>query len=626
MATTENRNIVYLNKNFSDFRTNLIEFARTYFPQTYNDFTPASPGMMFMEMSAYIGDVMTFYLDNQIQENFIQYARQRNNVYALAYMLGYFPKATGVSTVDVDIYQQVPSILSGSTYIPDYNYTLRILENTSIASTTVPSSPSFLLQDAVDFSFSSSLDPTEVSIYQTTGNSVDYYLLKKSRPAVSAQINTTTFSFGAPQRYPTVEILDSNIIGILDITDSEGNKWYEVPYLGQEMVYDTIKNTNVNDPNFYTDEGDTPYLLRLKKIQRRFITRFISDKVLQIQFGAGTTPANNDEEITPNPDNVGLGLPYKRSLLSTAFSPANFLYTDTYGIAPYNTTLTVRYLVGGGLQSNINGGILNKINTTSNVKFNYPNLNANLSTFVFNSLTITNPKAASGGGAGDTIDEIKQKSLVNFTTQLRSVTQDDYLIRALSLPSDYGSVAKAYIEPEKISNLLPGETPSVLDLYILAYDVNKDLVTASEALKHNLKTYLSQYRIINDSIRIKDAFVINIGINFDLIILPQYNNNEVITQCILSLQNYFKIDNWQINQPIILRDLYILLDKIEGVQTVKSISISNKNSSNSTSDYSVYSYDISGATRNGIVYPSLDPMIFEVKFPELDIKGRVVPL
>ena len=621
---TENRDIKYLNKDFGELRSALIDFAKTYFPTTYNDFTPSSPGMMFMEMSAYVGDVMSFYLDNQIQENFIQFARQQNNLYTLAYMLGYRPKVTGAATTTIDVYQQVPSLLSGSTYIPDFNYALQVKENTSIISNLVGST-NFLIQDPIDFAFSSSTDPTQTTIYSLNGNVPEFFLLKKTRQAISANIQTTTFTFGAPERFTTIEINDSNIIEILDIVDSDGNEWYEVPYLAQETIFDTVKNTNPNDPNFSSDNGEVPYLLQLKKVPRRFTTRFTTSTNLQIQFGAGTNTQNNTEEIIPNPDNVGLGLPYKKSKLTTAFAPANFLYTSTYGISPSNTTLTVRYTTGGGVTSNVPASSLTSIsNLTSQVKFQNSNLDPVLAQTVFDSVAVNNPIAATGGQDGDTNDEIRFNSMATFATQLRSVTQDDYLVRALSLPSQYGTIAKAYIEPEKISNLLPGQTPSVLDLYILAFDNNKHLKTASTALKQNLSTYLSQYRVINDAINIKDAFIINIGVEFDLIILPNYNNNEVIFNCIQALKDYFVIDKWLINEPIMLRDLYILLDKVNGVQTVKKINITNKVGTNL--GYSQYAYDISGATQNNVIYPSLDPMVFEVKYPDTDIVGRVVPL
>jgi hypothetical protein len=627
---TENRDIKYINKDFSDFRSALINYTKTYFPNTYNDFSPSSPGMLFMEMSAYVGDVLSFYLDNQIQENFIQFARQQNNIYTLAYMLGYRPKVTTAATVDIDIYQQVPSKLEGTTYVPDYNYALYINENLSLASTLVGGS-SFLIQDPIDFSYSSSLDPTIVSTYSvnTTTNIPDYFLLKKTRKAISANIQTKTFDFGSPERFQTININNTNIIQVLDIVDSDGNEWYEVPYLAQETIYDTIKNTNPNDPNNYQDQGEVPYLLQLKKVPRRFVTRFTSPTNLQIQFGVGTNTQNNEEEIIPNPDNVGLGLPSKRSLLTTAFSPANFLYTNTYGISPSNTTLTVRYLTGGGITSNAPASTLTVVNNkSSNVKFQNNNLDPVLSQNIFESLAVTNPSAASGGQGADTSDDIRFNSLSTFATQLRTVTQDDYLVRALSLPPQYGSVAKAYIETQKLENLLPGETPSILNLYVLAFDNNKKLIQSSQALKQNLSTYLSQYRVINDSIKIKDAFIINIGIEFDIITFPEYNNNEVIFNCIQQLKDYFIIDKWLINEPIMLKDLYIMLDKVAGVQTVKNISITNKVGTifGSSTGYSDYAYDIRGATQNNVIYPSLDPMIFEVKYPDIDIKGRVVPL
>ena len=202
----------------------------------------------------------------------------------------------------------------------------------------------------------------------------------------------------------------------------------------------------------------------------------------------------------------------------------------------------------------------------------------------------------------------------NFATQLRNVTQNDYLVRALSMPAKYGVVSKAYIEPTKAQSISAGESQSVLDLYVLSYNVNNQLTTASPALKQNITTYLSQYRMVNDSVNIKDGFIINIGVNFDIIVLPNYNSNEVLSKCILALQDYFAIDKWQINQPIVLRDIYILLDRIEGVQTVKVVEITNLVGEDL--GYSKYAYDIPAATQNNIIYPSLDPSIFEVKYPE----------
>ena len=620
MAKLE-RDIRYVDRDFNTIRASLIQYSKTYFPNTFNDFTETSTGMLFMEMAAYVGDVLSFYLDNQIQETFIQKARQTTNLYALAYSLGYVPKVTTVATSEISFYQQVPAILSGSTYVPDFNYSLIIPENTQVTSNT-NTTQKFLIEDAIDFSASSSLDPTEVSVYQISGVNPTYYLLKKNRKAISATVATETFTFTNAIKFDTKTIRATNIIGILDVVDTDGNTWYEVPNLAQENVFNSIRNTNTNDPNYSVDT-EVPYILELKTVQRRFATRFIDSGSLQLQFGAGSTRSTT-EEIIPNPDNVGLGLPFERTKLTTAFSPINFVFTNTYGIAPYNTALTVRYLTGGGAAVNVEAGSLTQVDD-SNVVFINPNLsNSTLANQIFNSVAANNVLAADGGMDGDTVEEIRQNSLGNFQNQLRTVTTQDYLIRALSMPSNLGVIAKAHAQPQKIGDYQAGELPTVLDLYILSYDIDKKLRTASVLLKRNLQTYLSEYRMINDSINIKDAYIINIGVNFDIIVAPNFNNSETITKCIDSLTNYFNIDKWQVNEPIILKDLYILLDKVQGVQTVKSVVVNNL--TGTSLGYSDFAYDVNGATINEVVYPSIDPMVFELKYPNKDIKGRVVPL
>ena len=610
-----NKDISYINRDFNEIRLQLINFSQTYFPNTYTDFSNASPGMMFMEQAAYVSDVLSFYLDNQIQETYLQYARQFNNLYDLAYMFGYNPKVTGLANVDVDIFQQVPSKTEGTATVPDMDYALVIGSNSIVSS---PSGQNFILQDEVDFSVTNSMDPTEVSIAQLSSNEPEYYLLKKTRKAVSGTVNTTTVSFGAYSSFPTFTITGENIAGIIDIFDSDGNQYYEVEYLGQDLVYDSIKNTNTNDPNNFANSDDTPYILRTKSVNRRFTTRFTNQTTLQIQFGGGD-PLQTDELITPNPDNVGLGLPFEQDKLTTAFSPTNFILTNTYGIAPSNTTLTIRYITGGGVQANVNAGQISLLNT-STVNFVKSNIsNSTLAQYAFDSLAVNNPRAASGGQDGDSIEEVRQNALASYGTQLRNVTADDYLVRALSMPGKFGVISKAYTEKPKAN-----DANTTLCMYVLTNDSNGNLTLASNSLKNNLKTYINQYKMIGDTIDIKNAFIINIGVDFEIVTLPNFNNNEVLTNCIQAVQKYFDIDNWQINQPIILRDIYVLLDNIRGVQSVGNITIFNI--SGITKGYSQNAYSISSATQGGIIYPSLDPSIFEVKYPGIDIKGRVSSL
>ena len=613
------RNINYINKDFAEYRSSLINYSQTYFPTTYTDFSETSPGMMFIEQAAYVGDVLSFYLDNQVQETYIQYARQFDNLYDLAYMYGYKPKATGLANTLVDFYQQVPSKLSGSAYVPDFDYALYVNPNTVI-STTAGSPTTFTTDEPIDFSVSNSSDPTTVSVAQITAGNPTYYLLKKTRRAFSGVINSTTATFGAPEEFATVDINSTNLAGIIDVFDNNGNQWYEVDYLGQDAVYIGLKNVNTNDPNTYLD-ADTPYILQTKQVQNRFATRLLNATTLQLQFGAGTA-TDTTENIIPNPTNVGLGLPFGQSKLTTAFSPTNFIFTNTYGVAPSNTTLTIRYYTGGGTQSNVLSNTLTNPTTTT-FQFLKGGLDSTTAQYVFNSISTNNPIAASGGQDGDTIEEIRQNSISNFPTQLRNVTPNDYLIRALSMPPKYGVISKAFAQKPTLNDK-ESNSNTTLDIYALSSDINGKLTTASNALKTNLKTYINQYRMISDTISIKNAFVINFAVYFEIITYPNYNGNQVIEKCIAALQNYFSIDKWQINQPIILPDLFVLLDQIDGVQTVKQINFTNK--AGTSQGYSQNAYDMEGATQNGTIFPSLDPSIFELKYPNTDIKGRVVTL
>ncbi len=594
------RNIRYIDKDFNNFRSSLIEFTKTYFPDSYTDFSPSSPGMMFMEMASYVGDVLSFYQDNQIQETFTQFARQTPNLYQLAYMMGYKPKVTGAAVATVELFQTVDA----SSGVPDLTQTVTIPSNTIVESST-SGQASFIIEDFCDFSISSSTDPTEVTVFSVdVTDTPTKFLLKKTRRAISATTASVDFTFGSFEKFPTVNIEDDNIIGITNCKDSSGNTWYEVPYLGQDTVFLPEVNATPSAGGF-----NVPYILRLLRTQRKFSTRFLNPSTYQIQFGSGNSGLV-DEEIIPNPSNIGEGGGNEKGLV--AFSPANFTFTNAYGTAPVNTTLTITYLKGGGISSNASANTLTGIDTTGVTGGNAA---------ARDSVRCNNPEAASGGSTGDSQDQIRENSLRMFGTQLRSVTEDDYTVRALSMPGIYGTVGKIYVEPEKIENLNPHAKPAVLDMYVLGYDVNKNLTSTSPAFKTNLSTYLSQFRMVNDTVSIKDGFVINIAVDFSIVLRPNYAGNQVLNRCITTLKDYFDIDKWQINQPIFITDIYTILDRVEGVQTVKSVDIYNK--SGESAGYSKYAYDVRGATQNNTVFPSQDPSIFEVKYLNSDIRGSI---
>lgn len=620
------KDVSYLGKDFGQLRRNLVEFTKQYFPDTYTNFDQASPGSLFIDMSAYVGDVLSYYADSNLKESLLEHANERGNIYDIAKALGYRPKNVVPAYTILDVYQIVPAIGTGVNVMPDFNFALSIKSGMRI--TQNDGSAVFRTTDSIEFGFSSSYNPTEVTIYESDTATLlpTYYLLKKQVQAVSGDIKTTSFNFGSPIAYDKVVLPETNIIEIISITESDGDAWHEVPYLAQDTLFDEVPNLAENDPVLSVYRSESPSLLKMKKTSKRFITKMRSDNRLEICFGAGVSD-NNDEEIIPNPTNVGNGLSSFRRGVDVDIDPSNFLYTRAYGQAPANTTLTVTYAVGNGISDNVPAGVITNINFIEYLDDVNSTNNANLVNFTKQSIAVTNPAPAAGAKTSDTLQDIKNNALANFATQNRLVTREDYIIRSYSMPAKFGSIAKAYIVPDdqltqenyqqsRIAN------PLAMNMYVLGFNQSKELVALNLAIKENLKTYLSYYRMLTDAVNIKDAFIINIGVEFEISVLSNYNSNETLLKCINELKIYFNVDKWQINQPIIKSEIVNLLGSVKGVQSVINTKLNNLYKT--TFNYSGNVYDLAAATRNGVIYPSLDPSIFELKFPNQDIIGRVV--
>ena len=619
------KDIKYLNKDFAQYRGNLIEFAKTYFPKTYSDFNESSPGMMFIEMASYIGDSLSYYVDDTLKESLMVHADDIENVIALSQYLGYKPKVSAPSVTILSIYQLVPSIGSGGDNTFDSTYFLRIKEGMRSESTN---GIQFITQDVVDFSDDRD---REITIYQRDGVSGEptFYLVKKQVQTISAAIKTQEVTFGAFKEFQSIELADTDIIDIYDVRDSDGNKFYEVPYLAQELVFTDYPNTENNDPDLFQFKETTPYILNTLKTSRRFVKQVNPNSTTTIQFGSGD-PTVSEETIIPSFKNVGLGLPNSISKLEESFDPTNFLKTKTYGTSPSNTTMTVKYLVGGGVESNVKKGTITQINGVEYEEDIELFTLAQLGVYnaAKNSIAIDNEVPATGGKGGDTIEEIRQNALANFGSQNRAVTSKDYQIRALSMPTKFGAIAKAYAtadgtldnnspssilaspnalkeftdlvegfvnkpeeeEPnrksiqEEIKKFLVGKTsnnneknnPFAINLYLLGYDSNKKLSVLNRAVKENLKTYLTEYKILTDGINISDGFIINIGVEFEIVTLKNYNKSEVLSECIAELKEYFTIDSFTFNNTINISELELIVANVDGVSSVPKLKIVNK--------------------------------------------------
>jgi len=663
--SNQGRDIKYLNKDFAKFRQNLIDYAKAYFPKTYSDFNESSPGMMFIEMASYVGDILSYYTDDTLKESLMLYAEDKENVIALASYLGYKPKVTSPAIVKLSVYQLVPATGSGSTIRPDYDYSLRIKEGMVCESN---GGIIFRTTELLDFN-----DETdrEVVVYQRDSNTNEptQYLIKKYVNAISAELKTTSVQFGTAQQFSQIRLADTNIIDIYDVRDSNGNKWYQVPYLAQEMVYVDYPTSEQTDKDLAQFKDSVSSVLKLIKTSRRFTTKVNEDNTTSIIFGGGNS-TSSDETLIPNFKNVGLGLNSSIDRLGASFDPSNFLKTKTYGQAPANTTLTVSYLVGGGVESNVASKEITRINSISFDEDTSVFGSAELALYnrMKASVAIENELPGRGGRGAESIEEIRENSLANFGSQNRAVTRKDYQVRALSLPPKYGGVAKAYCAPDgeldnnspssilnnpdsleefaglvqslgkqnlteqqtkdelrkflsgKKNNINEKNNPFAINLYVLGYDSSKYLTSLNKAIKENLKTYLGEYRMLTDGVNVIDGFIINIGVDFEIRVYGGYNKREVLTRCINELKDYFNIDNWTFNMAINISEIELLIAGVEGVQSVPKCEITNKCLGN----YSSHSYNIQDATKGKMVYPSLDPSIFEVKFPNKDIKGRVV--
>ena len=669
------RDIKYLNKDFVDFRTNLIEFAKTYFPTTYNDFNESSPGMMFIEMASYIGDVLGYYIDDTFKESLITTAEDKENIFELARMMGYKPKVTSPSTTKLSVFQLIPSrrltnpISSGDlAFEPDTDYYLRVKEGMEVDADGIQ----FRTTELLDFA---DADGREITVYERDSdtNNPKFYLVKKYVDVISAEEKQIEITFGTTQdEYARIDIPDNNVIGIYDVRDGNNNKYYQVPYLGQEMVYVEYSNSEAQDKDLFQFRDSVASILKLIKTPRRFKVITNSNGSTTIQFGSGDG-GKNDELLIPTFKNVGLGLTNSIDKLGQSFDPSNFLLTKSYGQSPKNTTMVVKYLVGGGVESNVQQ---NKIQRITKVSFD-EDLSAfddgarNLYSTVKNSLAVDNEQPATGGRGAETLEEIRENAIANFGSQNRAVTSRDYQVRALSMPPKFGNITKAFCAADgqlddnspgsilasptalnefsklvqdlqadgkntdkqikeqvskflsnKKSNIKEKNNPFAVNLYVLGYDSNKKLSGLNRAVKENAKTYLNEFRMLTDGVNLLDGFVINVGLDFEIRVYRDYNKREVMTNCISALKDYFEIDKWTFNMPINIGEVEMLIGNIEGVQSV--VKTEFKNLCGESSGYSPNAYDVKGATKNKQIYPSLDPSIFEVKYPDRDIRGRVV--
>ncbi len=643
----QSRDIRYLGRDFDQLKANLIEFSKHYYPKTYKDFNNASPGMMFIDMASYVGDVLSFYIDYQFKEGLINSAEERKNVLNLAKYLGYNTRPSRPSTTYLDLYQIIPSkrVENGS-FEPDDRYALRLKSGLEALSSN---RVSFITTENVDFSLNSIMFPRVDEVFsRNSSGEPDFYLLKKSVKAYSGK--TVTKSFNIQETTPNlrIELSEDNVIKIVSVKDADNNRWHQVEYLAQDLIQLPAENNQLNFEDFSNYKSTVPNIIKFLRTNRRFITEVDSENKTFLQFGT-STDSLEEEILVPNSELLGIGFS-NVSKYNLTLDPTSFIKSNSYGMSPFNTTLEVKYVIGGGVDSNTN---VDDIVILSKVEYDdvteYLPSEVNLINTIKNSLRVNNPVPATGGSGPESVLEIKQNAISNFAAQDRVVTREDYISRVLNMPAEYGRISKVSVTSESdlhINNIKPiqglidenrnilvdetnkdfrkinldGVNPFGVNLYVLTYNENKNLTKANEALIYNLRNYLSKYRMISDRINIIDGFIINIGVDFTILTYSTYNKKEVLTECLNAVKQFFDIELWQFSQPINVGQLELELAKVEGVQAVSNLEILNLVGDG----YSICEYDLNAATRNKIIYPPIDQAVFEIKNPDVDIKGKVL--
>ena len=662
MANTINKSFLpkskevrYLNKDFSSFKENLINFAKYYYPNTYRDFSESSPGMMFIEMASYIGDVLSYYTDYTFKEGLLYNTTERKNIIALAKYLGYTTNPARGATGQIDIIQICPSTTDiDGIYIPDPKFTLNIKENMQVSNNV---GSAFLTSEPVNFDVDNPSSQRITTVYERDDTGVPtFFSLQKKVNIRSGKVINKTFTISSMQPFLKLYLNETNVLEIISVKDVDNNTWHQVDFLAQEMVLTDVPNNDSFEGSLSQYNANVPYILNYLKTSRRFTKNVDENNRTFLEFGAGTD-GFADEIINLSSQQVGVGLSNIDNL-NLSLDPSNFLKNDTYGLAPQNTTITITYTIGGGFESNspsnsiVNIDAISMDNTTEGL---LPE-EAMLLNTVKTSLRVNNSDAIVGGSGPESDEDIRQNAIAAFAAQNRVVTQDDYLARVYALPPKYGAISKAQVitynsldvnqnqiligtvNEQNVATVVNNNTqnyfrkiafdrsnPFAVNLYILSFDENKHLTVPNDALVTNLLTYLRRYRMLTDSINIIDGYVINIGVEFVITVFKGYNKKDVLSNTLDAVKNFFDINKWEFSQAINLSSLKLEIAKIDGVQTVVSLNIKNLTPLTTNGDnYSPVEYNIEAATQNDMIFPSLDPAIWEVRYPDKDIKGNVI--
>ena len=624
-------NVNYTSKDFSTIKADLIEYTKAYFPDTYKDFNETSPGMMLIELSSYVGDVLSYYIDYNYKENLIATATEKRNVRRLSEFLGYKVPNKTPSVVRLKVTTTIDAKADGT---PDYGQAPSSIDSGLQIASSVDSQILFETTSEIDFTSSGSGDPSISAPTLDSNGEAESYTLTRYVRAVSGQTKTKSFTITNPTKFLELDLGEDDIVEVLSCTDSSALTWYEVDYLAQEKVLNQTHYSDDATRDSAYDQGDAtdslstipvPYVAEYIKTNKKFISKFDEDtQTYKVCFGNGLFRFSNSGSNVDSVEQVGVTINGNNLADIPGAIGSTIGNNLNLGETPANTIMTFSYRVGGGATSNVQAGELTNINNAPDGV----------------TISVTNDEPSVGGTDGQTVDEIKNNASAFFATQLRCVTKEDYTARIQSIPTKFGSIAKAYVER------LDGGT---LLVSTLSYNQNKQLVQTPQLILQNIATYLNQFRMINDIVdfgftlndNLFSGYIINFGVNFKVNVDRRFNPTEVKLNVIQTIKDFFKVEKMQFRQSININDLQYNILGLDGVIGIKELILFQDGNDEYASGRKLYYYKGDGevigddnnygfqfnfneALQDGIYRPSISPAVFELKNPNQDIYGKVI--
>ncbi len=587
--------INYTNRSYKTIREDLMQIAERFYPETFQDFSEASFGALMLDSVAYVGDQLSLYLDYNINESFLDTAYQYSNIVRHGRILGY--KDTGVASTygQASFFVLVPA--SPTAVGPDSRY-MPILQRGSRF--TSNNGLNFVLTENLDFNNPS--NPVVVARVDESTGTPTFFAVKANGNVVSGFFSQETLTVGAYQRFLKLKLSTPNVAEIISVVDADGNDYFEVDYLAQDMVFKEVANTNFKNDN-------VPSILKPLLVSRKFVVERDRNNVY-LQFGSGKSGESN---VVANPQNVALEIYGKSYVTDTTFDPSRLTRNESFGIVPSNTTVTVTYRVHNPTNQNVAvGGLTQVANALLDFK-ERPALTETTIQTVINSLEVNNETPIVGATDSPTSTDLKRRIYDTFPTQNRAVTQADYENITYRMPAKFGSVKRVSVQKD------PDSLKRNLNMYIISQDEFGKLTATNSTIKNNLKTWINQYRMINDTIDILDPFIANMGIEFVVKAQVGANKYEILNACVDVLRTRYE-DPFFIGEAIYISDIYQELKKVRGVLDVVKVKLTNKYGAN----YSDTIIDINkNLSPDGSYLVIPKNVIVEIKFPKTDIRGKV---